>query len=154
MNFCNSSGLVCWMSSRYSIVLLPISSAKEIFSTSWRDVASGASAGSSEVTACPSAGPFTFTNTRPRRLATYSISVVLPYPGGEMSSSRPLWSVRLSSPAAPSCLARLSPISGRYDSSSSRLRTNPLITFGRYSSSRSRSRSAATSSLRRRWKSR
>ena len=50
-----------------------------------------------------------------------------------MSSSRPIWSVRLPSPAAPSCLARLAPISGRYTSSISRLRTNALITFGWYS---------------------
>ena len=47
-------------------------------STSWRAVAFGASEGSSDVTPCPSAGPFTFTKARPSRLATYSISVVLP----------------------------------------------------------------------------
>ena len=41
-------------------------------------VAFGASVGSSDVTSCPSAGPFTLTNARPRRAATYSISVVLP----------------------------------------------------------------------------
>ena len=31
-----------------------------------------------EVTECPSAGPLTLTRIRPSRLATYSISVVLP----------------------------------------------------------------------------
>ena len=68
-----------------------------------------------------------------------------------MSSSRPIWSVRLVSPVAPSCLARLSPISGRYTSSSRRLRTNALMTFGVNSSSRSRFRSRPSSSLRFFW---
>jgi hypothetical protein len=47
-------------------------------STSWRAVALGASAGSSDFTEWPRAGPFTFTKVRPSRLATYSINVVLP----------------------------------------------------------------------------
>ena len=38
----------------------------------------GASAGSNEVTAWPIAGPLIFIKTMPRRLATYSISVVFP----------------------------------------------------------------------------
>ncbi|MQY16501.1 hypothetical protein SRB5_67000 [Streptomyces sp. RB5] len=78
MNFCSSSGEVCWMSSRYSRVLFPSASAKLIFSTSRRAAASGAAAGSSDVVAVPSAGPSTLTNTRPSRAATYSSSVVLP----------------------------------------------------------------------------
>ena len=44
----------------------------------WAAVTSGASAGSSEVTPVPSAGPLTLTKTMPSRLAMYSISVVLP----------------------------------------------------------------------------
>ena len=42
------------------------------------EVALGASLGSNETTPWPSAGPLTFTNTSPSRLATYSIRVVLP----------------------------------------------------------------------------
>lgn len=66
------------MSSRYSRTLLPISSAKEIFSISCRAVASGACAGSTEVTRWPRAGPLTLTKISPSRLATYSMRVVLP----------------------------------------------------------------------------
>ena len=78
MNFCRNSGCVCCMSSMYSITLLAISSARLSFSSSLAAVASGAWAGSSERTEWPSAGPLIFMKIRPRRLATYSISVVLP----------------------------------------------------------------------------
>ena len=60
------------------IQILPISSARLIFSTSCLAVALGASAGSRETTSCPMEGQLIFMKINPKRLATYSIKVVLP----------------------------------------------------------------------------
>ncbi|MCY1508857.1 hypothetical protein D9M68_431800 [compost metagenome] len=66
------------MSSRYSITLLPMARPRLSFSSSCRAALLGALAGSMAVTPWPSAGQLMRTKIRPRRSATYSMSVVLP----------------------------------------------------------------------------